>query len=158
MIQDIRELNKEDKIQKLIDHMNLYYSTINQLCPLGTIGSISSTTPPMVQLSNQEMFDIFEKIEKNIHFIAPSPAFTYHKIENNKVILITVAVETIRSTLEDLNDLVIKSNNLCIIFYHIEPCGLEYKTRIKLIEDDEWKSKVREKRINQVLDDEKSNI
>lgn len=148
MVEDIRELSKEEKIEKLIKHMD----SINSLL-------LQSQFNCSNILSSKELYDIFEKLENKIHFIAPGPIFEFTQPDG---LSRNINVGTWQLTIDDFIKFI--PSNQCIIFYTVQSSPTivgaslnNLNIRIALIDDDGWKSKMRDKKINQVLD-EKSDI
>lgn len=154
-LEDIRFLIKSEKIEKLVDHMKSFYKIMNQ-----SFGTLSTPTPPsfgstQVELNDQELYDVFEKIEDKILWIVHSPVFEIYKIVDGQIISHVEKVDTTRSSLEDLNNYLNKDvsvENKYIALYSIYSEIGKYNTRFTSISDPDWKSKVRDEKIDLVLD------
>ena len=148
-LEDIRNLTREEKIDKLVSHMKSHYLSNIQFYPSLSING--------TQIVDSELRNIFEKIEDKILWITHAPRFEFFKIENNKVVSSYYSVCTYDSSIEELNNLCIVENKY-IAFYNIHSEHGTYITRFALIEDPEWKSKIRDEKINKVLNNEKPII
>lgn len=70
---DLRDLNKEERINKLYEHHIDYHKNMNSLNPL-----FESS------IKNEIVLDLFEGIQEKILLIADSPSFDYFYDENGK--------------------------------------------------------------------------
>lgn len=142
-VETIRHLDRDQKIDKLISHMDFMYK-------------IPGTNTPK-QLSDKELRNIFEKIESRINYITMSPAFQLMYIDgdvndNPQMKTKSIIVSTYEATLEEINNLSILENKYIIFYYIKTHINQTYNVRLALTDDKDWIRDQRDKKIEQILD------
>lgn len=147
---NLRDLNKEERINTLIEHHFNYNSSLSSISSFSFIESHTSI---------DELTELFEGIQEKTLYIATSPAFDYSYTENGELYSKNYNVNTY--SYNSTEQAIIKINNIeeyeCIAFYSISK-NIEggFNIRYAIIEDEITKKIIeRDSKINSILKNKK---
>ena len=146
---NLRYLNKEERINTLIEHHFNYNSSLSSISSFSFIDSHTSI---------DELTELFEGIQEKTLYIATSPAFDYSYTENGELYSKNYNVNTY--SYNSTEQAIIKMNNIeeyeCIAFYSISKNSMSFQggfnLRYAIIEDEIAKKIIeRDNKIDSIL-------
>ena len=146
---NLRDLNKEERINTLIEHHFNYNSSLSSISSFSFIDSHTSI---------DELTELFEGIQEKTLYIATSPAFDYSYTENGELYSKFYNVNTY--SYNSIEQAIIKMNNIeeyeCIAFYSISKNSMSFQggfnLRYAIIEDEIAKKIIeRDNKIDSIL-------
>ena len=146
---NLRDLNKEERINTLIEHHFNYNSSLSSISSVSFIDSHTSI---------DELTELFEGIQEKTLYITNSPAFDFLYKENGKEYFKNYSVNTY--TYNSTEQAIIKMNNIeeyeCIAFYSISKNSMSFQggfnLRYAIIEDEIAKKIIeRDNKIDSIL-------
>lgn len=146
---NLRDLNKEERINTLIEHHFNYNSSLSSISSFSFIDSHTSI---------DELTELFEGIQEKTLYIATSPAFDYSYTENGELYSKNYNVNTY--SYNSTEQAIIKMNNIeeyeCIAFYSISKNSMSFQggfnLRYAIIEDEIAKKIIeRDNKIDSIL-------
>jgi hypothetical protein len=150
---NLRDLNKEERINTLIEHHFNYNSALSSISSVSFVDSHTSI---------DELKEFFEGIQEKTIYIATSPAFDLSQNENGKEYFKSYNVNT--HSYNSIEQAIIKMMNMeeyeCIVFYSISKNSISFQVgfnlRYAIIEDEIAKKIIeRDNKIDSILKNKK---
>jgi hypothetical protein len=147
---NLRDLNKEERINTLIEHHFNYNSSLSSISSFSFIDDSHTNI--------EELTELFEGIQEKTLYIATSPAFDYSYTENGELYSKNYNVNTY--SYNSTEQAIIKMNNIeeyeCIAFYSILKNSMSFQggfnLRYAIIEDEIAKKIIeRDNKIDSIL-------
>jgi predicted transcriptional regulator len=147
---NLRDLNKEERINTLIEHHFNYNSSLSSISSFSFIDDSHTNI--------EELTELFEGIQEKTLYIATSPAFDYSYTENGELYSKNYNVNTY--SYNSIEQAIIKMNNIeeyeCIAFYSILKNSMSFQggfnLRYAIIEDEIAKKIIeRDNKIDSIL-------
>ena len=151
---NLRDLNKEERINTLIEHHFNYNSSLSSISSFSFIDDSHTNI--------EELTELFEGIQEKTLYIATSPAFDYSYTENGELYSKNYNVNTY--SYNSTEQAIIKMNNIeeyeCIAFYSILKNSMSFQggfnLRYAIIEDEIAKKIIeRDNKIDSILKNKK---